>query len=314
MNAEKRGFITFVSLGLLTAAGVGLGVWHTSSPKPASVASDNVATSTQSAGPSATSTNATRSDKPAKSANEDAASVSDDRPEANAATAHRSGEKKAAGIKNDPFLAPNARVNSEWEEAEPTHAYRPENIFDAQAAATEGEGEADLEPKDKAVPAPTRDAAPTPTQAQSRDDRSDHWQPDGERPGGVQPSTEQSSEPQPDSEKPDPEPELPAATVTPTPPDGNGAPAPEGPVDQGDSNSDVIEEERGKLVPIHPGSESHATRSSDTSQGAGAETEYPSKPAEPRATEPAEPTNADTDVESGSGSGLGSGLGSAERD
>ena len=126
MNAEKRGFITFVSLGLLTAAGVGVGVWHASSPKPASVVSQGATSSMEQPTSEASTTSETHSEKPTDDKSDgdqdrDRKKSGDDEVENNAAAGNRTGAGRAPGMEDDPFLAPHARVNTEKREVEPTY-------------------------------------------------------------------------------------------------------------------------------------------------------------------------------------------------
>lgn len=188
VNTEKRRVYLFIAVGLLAAAAVGYGVWRASTPSTPS-ASD-IATVTAEV-----STNSDTAGQivPTPDPGESGLSTANTPPAPAAATA------------DDPYLAPNAVVQSAPTDIGPTVIYRPDNIMDTPTTT---------EPS-TAQPTPT----PTPTGAGTVSGRPEDTGTTTTPPGPEQTQTT----PTPDAGTPTPaepaapEPAAPATAPTQTP-------------------------------------------------------------------------------------------------
>lgn len=185
VNTEKRRVYLFIAVGLLTAAAVGYGVWRASTPSTPS-ASD-IATATAEV-----------------STNSDTAGqiVPTPAPEESGISTESTPPAPAVVATDDPYLAPNAVVQSAPTDIGPTVVYRPENIMDTPATTEP----ATTEPA-TAEPA-TGQPTPTPTATGA---------------GAVSGSPEHTGAP---TTPPEPEQTQPTTTPqAPTPAPGTPAPA-----------------------------------------------------------------------------------------
>lgn len=136
MNTEKRRVYLFIAVGLLAAAVVGYGVWRASTPSTPSV-SDTATATTEVATNSSTAGQIV----PTPAPEESGFSTANTPPAPLVTTA------------DDPYLAPNAVVQSAPTNISPTVVYRPDNIMDPPPTA---------EPV-TAQPTPTPASTPVPT-------------------------------------------------------------------------------------------------------------------------------------------------------
>lgn len=191
VNTEKRRVYLFIAVGLLAAAAVGYGVWRASTP------------STPSASDIATATTEV-------STNSDTAGqiVPTPVPEETGIATESAPQAQVPASTGDPYLPPNAVVQSAPTDIGPTVVYRPENIMDSPAAepataqptpTPPGAGEVSGRPENTGTPttAPTATTAPT--------------EPEPEAPQTTTTPT------RPDTDTPTTTPTEPAATVPETP-------------------------------------------------------------------------------------------------
>lgn len=124
VNTEKRRVYLFIAVGLLAAAAVGYGVWRASTPSTPS-ASD-IATATAEV-----------------STNSDTAGqiVPTPAPEESGISTESTPPAPVVAATDDPYLAPNAVVQSAPTDISPTVVYRPENIMDTPATTEPATGQ-----------------------------------------------------------------------------------------------------------------------------------------------------------------------------
>lgn len=149
MNTETRRVYAFIGAGLLTAAGVGVGVWRAGTPSTPSASDTATVTAEVStfAEPAPVAATTPTSGTPATSVEAAAPPVTPPRID-------------------DPFLAPHAIVQAVPSTITPTTVYRPENVrpapADTPAEPTSLVDPAPPEPTAEST-APTAGQTPTPT-------------------------------------------------------------------------------------------------------------------------------------------------------
>ena len=136
MNTETRRVYAFIGVGLLTAAGVGVGVWRAGEPSTPS-ASDTATVTAE------VSTIADSADAP----------LVTPAPESPDVTGEVLAQTPTTTRVDDPFLAPHAIVQAVPSTIAPTTVYRPENV---RPTAQAGDGPEATQPAE-----PTALAQPT---------------------------------------------------------------------------------------------------------------------------------------------------------
>lgn len=130
MTADTRRVAIFIIVGLLAAVGVGVSVWQLSAPETTLASSETTSSSnspsTRESSSTALNSSTTRPNPRSTSQRRPAPEIIEETPTDPA----RSGRELNARTE-DPFLAPNAVVNTEKQEAEPTRIYRPGNISES---------------------------------------------------------------------------------------------------------------------------------------------------------------------------------------
>lgn len=131
VNTDSRRVIAFFAVGLLAAVAIGFLVWRVSVPNT-TLANDSTAIESSSNIEATSEEESTTSSSSSES--ETTSSSRDNEDDQRPAQPQRQEPAQPYAQGEDPFLAPNAVVNSGGQAAEPTRYYRPDSLSDQQPA------------------------------------------------------------------------------------------------------------------------------------------------------------------------------------
>ncbi len=193
VNTDSRRVIAFFAVGLLAAVAIGFLVWRVSVPNT-TLANDSTAIESSSNIEATSEEESTTSSSSSES--ETTSSSRDNEDDQRPAQPQRQEPAQPYAQGEDPFLAPNAVVNSGGQAAEPTRYYRPDSLSDQQPAQPTQPQQQPVQPQptqrpttqeptpSSQQPEPSGEDRPTvPAEQQSDEEKIEVTFPPGFRPG-----------------------------------------------------------------------------------------------------------------------------------